>query len=1743
MSVSNYKNNKCEYNIDKLEKVVYLINEDAFKNIHIDDGEAYVADVEQEPMALTVYNIQLSDTDELDERYKFTHTLTFSMKGYANYKDFEGRYYAIVKTVDGEYWLVNPMFPCKVTYTYTLDANDSHTDFTMATISNHPTLRIHGMNHATPYECGYQRCTFGSLRLNESMNSLLTNNHVLYTNDGFKDVEYNKNSAVFTETFDGKNIQHKIDFNIKFDDYKSSWHYNLLEFTENRYAAIIETSCNKFILVGFHFGLQPSFTVTANDEMTMDNILISLVDSHDNGTFISYLDDITIEKDGTTQWVYTNKYNGYECVGSNLARYLLMEEVDALMNPTGNYKVLAGYESQFTFLNIVGTFTETETFNSYDCSDNCRMQSSFPLEFVFNNVTCREYDVICDSDWSITSSAAHITVSPSTGVANQAYTVQICNTLTPSATDVTSNLTVNYCNRQKVYNVIVKQGDSCLPAGSVFDISANGQYVTIPTSCCVQDAKDFGGTITNITIQNTYIRVYVPQNNTGEPRQFIIAITYCDGTEGEAIINQGTGFERWVKEGTGCSANQKCDIERKYTGTTIGNINTRTEETRYTNCAPSSDCGGVSTRWIDSTETTCSGGKKYSIQFEQTSTDGGETWINTGNKRLGDEVPDPNNECAGVEEFEDWRENGTVCDGTTKYNRLQLYVSVDQINWVATNTYKRGDMVIETDSADCGYIIPSTGWTCDKWETADGYICEGTTKYAREQWYVRNCSDCNNCGTEWIATGVYRRTNTVLETNSADCGYIKGSDEWTCEKWEVVQNDYICEDGTKYTKERRYVRDCEDCSDCSTPWVATDAYRRGSTVIEVNSADCGYIKGSDEWTCDKWETSDGYICEETTKYAREQRYVRECEDCNNCEAEWIATGVYRRTNTVLEINSTDCGYVKPSTAWTCSKWEVVQNDYICEDGTKYTKERRYVRECENCNDCSAPWIPTDVYRRGSTVIEENSTDCGYDPTVTGNCTEYRDEGDTICDGFDKYKYLRKYVRECEDCSDCSAAWVATNIYKRGALIQANSVDCGYIPTDTYERWVEDGYMCDGYSKYKMLRKEISEDNIQWYRTSIYKRGDLIENNSTDCGYIPSITGNCTDYRDEGDTICDEYNKYKYLRKYVRECENCNDCSAPWVATNIYKRGALIQANSIDCGYIPTDTYTEWRVEGTMCNGYNLYYRERKYISDDGNNWYQTNIYKQGSLIEEKSLDCGYTPPNPSWLWDDWRIVETDFICEDGNKYEKLRRWVSNDQVSSKDQVTNWTPTDVYKRGELLEENSGDCGYDPSITGNCSEYRDEGDTICDGFDKYKYLRKYVRQCINCDNCDTAWQQTNIYKRGDKIQEHSLDCGYVPSDNYYEWREVGWDCDGYDKYKKYRKYISEDGNNWYETNIYKLGDTAIEVNSVDCGYVERIQYEYRWVESDNTRCVGYNKYKLYKKQRRRKNLGGQWEDVVPTVYSIDGEGTMPTILVEADSEDCGYVPPVEPRYRWVTMDINKYWICADCDDTPDELAKIEYRLNEPEATVQSAACDSNTTLVSSDYGNQDIVYAKVGGCITTIGDNAFSNKISLAEALLPSTVTTIGAGAFSGCTSLVDFSLPMSVTSIGANAFNGCIQLNKIMLPNSLTLLGNGAFYGCKNFPSINIPEGITIIPTACFYDCDGMTDIYLPENVRLIQSRAFGECSGLVNFTCNATEPPAIYQDTFSNMNENLKIYVPATAVDAYKLAWSAYADKIVAIGD
>ena len=570
--VSNYTPDKCRYLVEKLAKTVYLISEDAVKDIRIDNGDAYINSVSESPIKIDCYSINLQEEESLDERYRFTHTLTFSVNGYANSDDFQGRFYAIVKDNEGTYWLVNPLFPCKVTYTYTLGYQQNHTDFTIGTVSNHPVLRLMNMTDASTYNCQeYFIDGIDELWLNEKRYTVHDGNSVKYTNDGFKAIEYNQRTATFTETFDGTDTSHQIDFDILFSQYKSSWHYNLLEFKDNLYSAIFKTRNGKYALCGFSFGLQPSFRVSADDTVqSADRIQITLQDAHDVGDAIEFFDSIDYEYLSARTYEYTSEYDGYECIGEGVARYLLQKEVDALGNETGNYKALEGYTGRFPGLNIVGTFNNTETFTSVECNgSDCTIDTSFPSTLTFNNKECQTYYLKADSSWSVSSSANYITVSPSSGDAGVGYYVSVCNTLTPGAEVQTSTLSIQYCSTSTTVNVNVVQNNGCFPQGAVYNISANAQVLNVPTACCVQSVRETTNVGSSTIIYNSYLAVTVPENNTGRYRTITLLIVFCDGTSANIVINQSNVFEKWVDAGgTFCIGHDLYKQQNLWTGST-----------------------------------------------------------------------------------------------------------------------------------------------------------------------------------------------------------------------------------------------------------------------------------------------------------------------------------------------------------------------------------------------------------------------------------------------------------------------------------------------------------------------------------------------------------------------------------------------------------------------------------------------------------------------------------------------------------------------------------------------------------------------------------------------------------------------------------------------------------------------------------------------------------------------------------------------------------------------------------------------------------------------------------------------------------------------------------------------------------------------------------------------------------------------------------------------------------------------
>ena len=110
-----------------------------------------------------------------------------------------------------------------------------------------------------------------------------------------------------------------------------------------------------------------------------------------------------------------------------------------------------------------------------------------------------------------------------------------------------------------------------------------------------------------------------------------------------------------------------------------------------------------------------------------------------------------------------------------------------------------------------------------------------------------------------------------------------------------------------------------------------------------------------------------------------------------------------------------------------------------------------------------------------------------------------------------------------------------------------------------------------------------------------------------------------------------------------------------------------------------------------------------------------------------------------------------------------------------------------------------------------------------------------------------------------------------------------------------------------------------------------------------------------------------------------------------------------------------------------------------------------------------------------------------------------------------------------------------IKDCVTSIGNAAFQSCTNLTSIDIPNSVTRINSVAFNGCTSLTSIDIPNSVTRIDIMAFRSCTSLQSITINATTPPTLGSDVFTNTND-CPIYVPAESVDVYKSAWSSYAD-------
>lgn len=124
----------------------------------------------------------------------------------------------------------------------------------------------------------------------------------------------------------------------------------------------------------------------------------------------------------------------------------------------------------------------------------------------------------------------------------------------------------------------------------------------------------------------------------------------------------------------------------------------------------------------------------------------------------------------------------------------------------------------------------------------------------------------------------------------------------------------------------------------------------------------------------------------------------------------------------------------------------------------------------------------------------------------------------------------------------------------------------------------------------------------------------------------------------------------------------------------------------------------------------------------------------------------------------------------------------------------------------------------------------------------------------------------------------------------------------------------------------------------------------------------------------------------------------------------------------------------------------------------------------------------------------------------------------------------VTGIGEQAFYGCDALQEVNIPDSVVHIDREAFAYCDTLTRITLGRNIASIGEGAFCCCFALTRIILPAGVKRIEKYAFDTYSALQEITVLATVPPSTDSLTFENLNRNIRVYVPAEALETYRTA-------------
>ena len=145
-----------------------------------------------------------------------------------------------------------------------------------------------------------------------------------------------------------------------------------------------------------------------------------------------------------------------------------------------------------------------------------------------------------------------------------------------------------------------------------------------------------------------------------------------------------------------------------------------------------------------------------------------------------------------------------------------------------------------------------------------------------------------------------------------------------------------------------------------------------------------------------------------------------------------------------------------------------------------------------------------------------------------------------------------------------------------------------------------------------------------------------------------------------------------------------------------------------------------------------------------------------------------------------------------------------------------------------------------------------------------------------------------------------------------------------------------------------------------------------------------------------------------------------------------------------------------------------LSENIKTIGSSAFAYCVSLNTISVSAKNPVFHSVNNCL--IETESKTLVLACRSSVIPDdgSVTKIGA-AFSGSQLLDEITIPNSVTTIGQFAFFDCVSLFTVNIGSGVVTIESDAFAKCSSITRITIPASVTEIGEAAFNQCDRLKE--------------------------------------------------------------------------